>query len=359
MLNCFKVRSSIRSYEVFIGSGIFEREYLDPPRALILDANVKALWPHFFQGNEILVEASENEKTFSGVEKIVSGLKTKGVTRKDNIVAVGGGIIQDLSTIAASVYMRGVSWDYFPTTLLSMVDSCIGGKSSINVGDYKNLVGNFYPPERIFIDVEFCASLPRDQFIEGICEALKICYADSEQSFRECVDLCLGYPFLGKTELFRLVELSLGAKRRFIEADEFDLGVRLLLNFGHTFGHAIESGSNFSVKHGIAVGLGMIVAEHVSRELRLLVGQNNRVESLVFYVERLMIDNDVIKYSLASIDEDALMRAFEADKKHGPMCYTAILFASDGSLVRYEFERNNENRAIVMKSFRRVFEMLQ
>ncbi len=159
----------------------------------------------------------------------------------------------------ASVYMRGLQWAYIPTTLLAMCDSCIGGKSSINVGPYKNLVGTFHPPAAIMIDPGLVSTLSLEQTVSGLVEACKICYCRGTAAFQEYLDLKPS-PSMTEGQIEQAVLLSLSSKKWFIEIDEFDRAQRLLLNFGHTFGHAIEGASHFRISHGIAVGVGMLCA---------------------------------------------------------------------------------------------------
>ena len=121
----------------------------------------------------IFIEATEMEKSLDRAPALIERMRAGGVNRRTLLVAVGGGVIQDISAFVASVYMRGLTWSYVPTTVLAMVDSCIGGKSSINVGPYKNLVGTFHPPQQIHIDPALAETLPRDQFASGLIEAAK------------------------------------------------------------------------------------------------------------------------------------------------------------------------------------------
>jgi 3-dehydroquinate synthase len=222
----------------------------------------------FFQGKipvdptrVVWVDANEGLKTLQTVEQILINLSEMGMTTTDSLAVIGGGCIQDLGTITASLYMRGVEWIYIPTTLAAMGDSCIGGKSSINAGPVKNLVGNFYPPKNVFIDPQWCSSLPSIEVLAGVSEIIKICFAKSFTSFTEAVQMANSQNLKNDAEILtKLITLSLSCKKYFIEEDEFDKGVRKLLNFGHSFGHAIEKTSNFAIPHGVAVMIGMIAA---------------------------------------------------------------------------------------------------
>ena len=283
------IKTSGGSYHVIIGTEIVcER----PPRddaVWIVDSNVSRLHGDIMPSIFISQEAVESAKNLETVACLVEQLRENGSTRQTHVVAIGGGIVQDLTTFSASCYMRGIRWIYCPTTLLSMVDSCIGGKSSINVGSYKNLAGNFYPPEEVIIDTRFCNTLTGEQMAEGLCEAAKICYAESDDCFNTYLALTEGVP---KSQFDRrlasLIQHSLLTKKRFIEEDEFDQGVRLVLNFGHTFGHAIEGASSYAISHGIGVGLGMLAAEYCSLQLGYLETGLTNVASLTSHVRDLL-----------------------------------------------------------------------
>jgi len=260
-LSKLQITSAIGKYEI-----VFEpfKNNLNPNYFYIVDSFFK----NFFSFNNsqvIYVDANEENKSLSSVEKILISLSEMGMTKKDSIVVVGGGCVQDIGTLVASLYMRGVEWIFVPTTLAAMGDSCIGGKSSINAGPVKNLVGNFYPPSRVIVDASFCASLPNLEMIAGLSEIIKICYARSFEHFNESIKTA-ATPGLQELpeKLNELIFLSLSSKKYFIEEDEFDTGIRKLLNFGHSFGHALETASNFQIPHGVAVMVGMIAASHHS-----------------------------------------------------------------------------------------------
>jgi len=210
--------------------------------------------------SQLTLEISEKIKTLSTVERILLALKEAGTTRAGQLVAVGGGAIQDLATLSASLYMRGIEWVYYPTTLASMVDSCVGGKSSINLAGHKNVIGNFYPPKKVVIDTRFIDSLPEAEYLCGLAEGVKICFAKGEPEFEDFIGNAAAHGKTNPEDTGELVSLCLTSKKWFVEIDEHDKKERQLLNFGHSFGHALESASDFRVPHGIAVGIGMLAA---------------------------------------------------------------------------------------------------
>ena len=186
------------------------------------------------KNNCIFISAEEVNKNLRLAEDVVIQLSAKGMTKQSELVVIGGGFLQDIGTLVASLYMRGVHWSYVPTTLAAMGDSCIGGKSSINAGNVKNLVGNFYPPRTVIIDPSFVSTLPELEILAGISEIAKICFAYSHKSFIESTRLISSWRMNQDMDsLTHLIQLSLRCKKYFIEEDEFDKGVRKLLNFGH------------------------------------------------------------------------------------------------------------------------------
>ena len=354
MLKKFDIASSAGSYEVLIGGDFVSSHLSSFGNKCIVDQKVSTLWGQLFEHGCIEFEASEQNKTFGGVEKIISELRERGVARASRLAAIGGGIVQDVSTLSASTYMRGVKWEYYPTTLLGMVDSCIGGKSSINVGEFKNLAGNFYPPEKVIIDTSFCKTLEEVQIIEGLFEALKICYAESPSAFQKYLSLINLKKSLYDLDFIALVELSLLTKKRFIEEDEFDQGIRLLLNFGHTFGHAIEAATHFKIKHGVAVGLGILIAYHLSIELGLIDESNQTVMQLIDHVKQLLVLVPELKSIVSFVDPVVYINKFSADKKHTIDNYVAILFGSDGQLIRHSFKKSQKIDQLIVDSFMKM-----
>ncbi len=305
----------------------------------------------------IFMEAVEPNKSLEASPKVIEQLRKAGANRKTHLVAVGGGIPQDLSAFIASMYMRGLDWTYVPTTVLAMVDSCIGGKSSINVGPYKNLVGTFHPPQQVLVDPEFIRTLPPDQQASGLVEAVKICYCRGEESF--AAHLATGPAIdMPAERLEALIINSLRSKQWFIEIDEFDNGERLLLNFGHTFGHAIEGASHFAIMHGIGVGIGILCAI----EYQQLKGVNYsgvpRVARLRAHLLQMIGTDRTVAGELKRLNIDDVLERFASDKKHGKDFYALILIAPDGSVVLSREPRTDDTLKTVRQSIARMMETL-
>jgi 3-dehydroquinate synthase len=201
----------------------------------------------------ITVKAGEESKSLATLERLLSAMLAAGFTRSDAVVAVGGGVVGDLCGLAAATYMRGIDFYNIPTTLLSQVDSSIGGKTAVNLGGVKNAVGVFYQPRAVLIDPEVLATLPARQLAAGLAEAIKMAATSDAALFermeREALDAILDDIIIG----------SLKIKRSVVERDERESGLRRVLNFGHTVGHGYESAAGLSgLLHGECVALGML-----------------------------------------------------------------------------------------------------
>jgi 3-dehydroquinate synthase len=292
--------------------------------------------------DHLSIEVNEEIKTLATVEQIVSAMRVAGQTRADVLVAVGGGVIQDLATISASLYMRGVNWIYYPSTLASMVDSCVGGKSSINASSFKNLLGNIYPPKEIVINSRFIDSLPADEYLCGLAEGVKICFAKGKKQFRDFINNPAAHLQGDGKQLEELVSLSLRSKIWFVEIDEFDKGERQLLNFGHSFGHALESASGFRIPHGIAVALGMLAATDPRwGEL------DESTSELRTYLRVMLTRWNSKSYALQGLDWDIFEKSIRQDKKNSPSSINLILSHGPGSLYVRELQKNQETSSIL------------
>ncbi len=350
MLDCFSINSALGNYDVCIDNDIVDKELKQrSPCIIICDQFLEN--KYLESGYRVVgIPALESEKSLERMSDHILALKALGANRQSKIIAIGGGVIQDIATFLASTYMRGLEWIYLPTTLLGMVDSCIGGKSSINVGQYKNLIGNFYPAKKILIDLKFIDTLNSEQRIAGLLEAVKICFASENDSFERFLVL---EPNAGDSiEHFKkVINLALQTKKWFIEVDEYDAKERLLLNFGHTFGHAIEGASEFFIPHGIAVGMGMLVAVSFAQGYWPSWTENSRVSNLKKYTSSIL--RLIPKYQewIDRISVDQLMDRFRSDKKHSETHFVLIIPDVNGFLVRVSIDKNRENEYQLMSSF--------
>lgn len=220
------------------------------------------------EARTVLIEATEERKSYEAIGPVFLDLLGKGLKRDGSLVVVGGGVVQDIGCFIATVLARGIRWELVPTTLLAQADSCIGSKSSINIGPFKNQIGTFYSPHRVLLCPAVLETLPWDEIRSGIGEIIKFQLLTSESGFRELMGDLAKLPRQPKS-IAKWIQPSLEIKKGYIEEDEFDRGRRNLLNYGHTFGHAYESATHYAIPHGIAVALGMLTATYVSVQMNL------------------------------------------------------------------------------------------
>jgi len=355
MQKLFKINSSISSYKLTIDCQCFSYlQNLKDNYVIIIDDNLFLKNQHFLQQfqNIVRITATEEIKDLSNISNVISSIKRFSLQKSDILIGIGGGIIQDITCFVASIYMRGVDWIYFPTTFLGICDSCIGGKSSINVNGIKNLVGNFYPPKEIMIDFSFLNSLDDTQIDSGICEALKICFAYHEnKALTDFYDL---YKEKNNHYLQNITFLSLEIKKWFIEKDEFDKNERKLLNFGHTFGHAIESESQYKITHGIAVGFGIIWAIAMSNIYFQNI-KHNRIIILLEILKSILKKHTHFCFIINNLSVEGIYNKFVLDKKHQNKFFNCILINQDGFLIIKSFEKNEE----FIRNFKSSYEQLK
>ena len=216
--------------------------FLQDTDCVIVDRKISHVICHDFVYQ---IDALEDNKSIETVMDIINFMSYRPVSR---VVVIGGGLVQDIGSFTSAIFNRGIEWIYFPTTLLAMADSCIGSKSSLNT-TVKNKIGTFYSPSAVYINTKFLDTLDYRDIQSGMGEILKLCMIGD----------ALGMYEKYKFDITSLIKLSLIIKRAVIEVDQFDMGIRRALNYGHTIGHAIEKMSNYTVPHGIAVVHGMII----------------------------------------------------------------------------------------------------
>lgn len=250
------------SYDIIVERGVLEKAgtHLNLNRRVLVvtDSGVPGIYAQTLANQckapvICTVESGEASKSIGTFEKLLHTMLENGFSRKDCVVAVGGGVVGDLSGFVASAYMRGVDFYNIPTTLLSQIDSSIGGKTAINFGGIKNIVGAFYQPKKVLIDPELLKTLPKRQISNGLAEAIKMALTSDRELFEifENKDI--------ESSIDEIIIRSLNIKKSVVEQDEKESGIRKILNFGHTIGHGIESYGNMNeLYHGECVALGLI-----------------------------------------------------------------------------------------------------
>jgi len=258
----------------------------------------------------IVLPVSEERKTFETVAALADVATRRAAKRNTTIVSVGGGITQDVTGFLASTLYRGVRWTYAPTTLLAMADSCIGGKTSLNLGAHKNLLGTVYPPERVVVHVPFVQTLAECDYRSGLGEVVKLHMLGGDESLGCLRDALPDLLARDAGAVAAAIRASLVIKRSYIEDDEFDRGRRNLLNFGHCFGHALETTTGFQVPHGQAVVVGMLLADEVAVARGLLGGSAATERRRSLYLPVLDV-----RPRLDAAARAALVDAMRFDKK--------------------------------------------
>lgn len=268
-----------KPYDVLIGSSLLasigkeiSKVTKSKNTVIVSDSNV---WPYYgdavtsalqqagFTVTSFVFPAGEESKNGTTYLSLLNFLAEHKITRSDTIIALGGGVVGDLTGFAAATYLRGIRCIQVPTTLLAMVDSSVGGKTAIDLPAGKNLVGAFYQPSRVICDINTLSTLPADVFRAGCAEVIKYAVLYSTDLFEHLE--AFGPAFDLETVIAQCVQF----KRDVVMQDEFDNGMRQMLNLGHTFGHGVEAASRFQISHGdaVAIGMAMIVRAAVKRNI--------------------------------------------------------------------------------------------
>lgn len=313
-----------------------------PGAVIVVDANVLEIYqdkllPLLEGVSHIVIEPSERKKSYQGVEPFIKELIEIGFRKNNRLIAIGGGVVQDITAFAASIIFRGVDWFFYPTTLLAQCDSCIGSKTSINFGDYKNQLGGFYPPKEVVIDVNFLDTLTSLDFRSGMGEMLHYYLVSGEDDFQRMLreyDLA----FVDKEVLRELVYHSLEIKRSYVERDEFDTGPRNVFNYGHSFGHAIETLTRYEIPHGIAVSIGMDIANYISEKMGLIT--QNQYETM-----RALLRKNWGETCLPNIVLDDFLALLRKDKKAVGKEINVILTKGLGQMFKTPLPVTPEVRA--------------
>lgn len=303
----------------------------DPKNLLIIDQNVYALygqnidWPEtrIFQ-----IPATEVFKGMGGVMALYDFLYQHQISKRETLVVVGGGITQDISGFAAATYKRGLNWVFFPTTLLAMSDSCIGGKAGVNYRGSKNQLALFSSPQEVLINTRFLQTLDAREIQSGLGEILKLCITGG-QDLVDFFQRSLQSGAVNQVDgLQPLIMSALAVKRAVIEVDEFEQGIRKGLNYGHTLGHVIEAMSDYAIPHGIAVVIGMMIVNQMSCEQGLLTQEH----CLAIHTLCLTLIDAKSLELLKNMNTQDMMIKLQQDKKVSGDSVTLIMLHAPGHL---------------------------
>lgn len=320
-LGWFHIEGMGKSYDVRIGSGAIEflgksnfSESLKGKLFLVTDKNVdqfhsqKVINTLSLAGINLIthvIEPGEKHKNLTTVQSLWGAFLDAGLERGSTVAAFGGGVIGDLTGFAAATYMRGIDWINIPTTLLAMVDASIGGKTGIDLPQGKNLIGAFHSPQKVLIDPTLLTTLPENELRAGMAEVIKHGIIGSPELFEMCKS---GIPAT-LDGWAQLISEAISVKVNVIQEDPFEMGRRAVLNFGHTVGHAIELLSHFSIPHGFAVAIGMMIESQIARQIGLV--DSGFLEELHETLTKLALPTKAPN----GIDTYDIINAMSTDKK--------------------------------------------
>ena len=343
------VKSTLHDYSVlFKRDGSFIKELAKIENAVfVVDKNVwsyyeKNLFSELPVERVIIQEAREELKNIETVCELYSRIMRFAPRKNMILISIGGGIIQDITGFVASTLYRGIKWFFVPTTLLAQVDSCIGAKTSLNFSCFKNLIGTFYPPYEIYLYPTFLKSLTREDFYSGVGEITKLHLMTDKSTILHFIKQL---SFIDKRDdniLIECIHRCLSIKKTYIEEDEFDTGKRNLLNYGHCFGHAIESSTHFVIPHGQAVVIGMILANKIAVQRGLL---SQKQEDFIYK----NILKPSLQINIPHIDITETLKAMRQDKKNTGKDLALILLQENGELRKIVDLTEEEARGVLFE----------
>lgn len=344
------VQSSTHTYSVEICDSLSQAlAQTDQTQAhYLIDNSIGRLYGsdlslHVDRSRAVFIEATEEAKSLEHLPPVILNLLERGLNRSATLTVVGGGVLQDIGCFIASVLIRGVCWNYIPTTLLAQADSCIGSKSSINVGTFKNQVGTFHAPQRVWLVPEVLRTLPFDEIRSGLGEIIKLQLIKGESDFLELMGDLENLTPSNQTELMaKWCHRSLAVKKKYIEEDEFDRGARNLLNYGHTFGHAFESVTQYRIPHGIAVLLGVLTATFLSNQRGLVPEKHYRDLK-----KRLTPWYRPYEKRLQGVDPRKILEAMARDKKNSSNGLACILTRGIGKMEKIKLDLHCELKPMI------------
>ena len=311
---------------------LVELEYTGRKCCIVCDTNTKDLYLNkikkavegvFDKVIDCTFEAGEKNKNTDTVYSIIDTLVNNNFDRHDILIALGGGVVGDTTGYAAAIYMRGIDFIQIPTTLLACVDSSIGGKTGVDYKSYKNLVGAFKMPSLVYIAIETLSTLPERQYYNGMGEVMKYGLIMDASLYEWIIEKMYDIHDKKSETLEELVSYCIDCKKRIVEKDPFEKGDRMLLNFGHTIGHAIEREKNFEFLHGECIALGMVAAAYISLK-------KEKISSDEFYEIRDMFVPFNLPITIDNIDPDKILETLKHDKKSNGKIVKFILLKKVG-----------------------------
>lgn len=295
--------------------------------------------------NSIFIKASEDSKKFSAAQRYIKCLLEININRNSTLVGIGGGTIQDITSFISHILFRGIRWIYIPTTLLSQSDSCIGSKIAINFLNIKNLIGGYSAPDKVYINTNFLKTLSSREIYSGFGEMAHYFYLSDKKNYSFFKKTLINFINKKKFQYQILIKTSLNIKKFYIEKDEFEKKERIYLNYGHSFGHAIESMKEFNIPHGVAVAKGMHIANFISYKLKIMSKKN--YEQLQPVLEMIFK-----KFNLRNLDIDLMIKLLKKDKKAINNRIRVVLIKNLGLPLIKEFNNNSTIKGLLSRYFK-------
>lgn len=331
-----------KSYDILIGKNILQNieNLIDDNKEtnfIITDSKVDTLYGNKLSTltnfHKVVIEPGEVSKSIDTTITILKQMLIKGLSRKSIVVAFGGGVVGDLAGFCSSIYMRGISFVQIPTTLLAQVDSSVGGKTGVNLLEYKNSVGTFYQPSKVIIDTELLKSLPYKELLSGIGEIIKYGIIYDYSFFQYIVKEIENIKSLDPDVINYVIKRCCEIKAEIVSQDEKEEDLRKILNFGHTIGHGLEGITNFSkYTHGEAIIIGMYTEILLAQRLDLI--DNDYALEILSFLETLGVDLNISSYPKAKLIECILH-----DKKNIKDKISFILPVSPGKVKEIFLEK--------------------
>lgn len=338
-----------KNYDILIEKGLIEnigehiKELYSGKRLYIVtDSNVNNIYRKIIEKilNEsgfetffTVVPAGEKSKSMKVLEEVYTSLLNNSITRTDMIISLGGGVVGDLTGFVAATLLRGIRFIQIPTTLLSQIDSSVGGKVAVNLEIGKNLVGSFYHPDGVFIDPNMLDTLEKRYLYDGTAEVIKYGCIKNLSLFQKLENINSEKEYLENIE--DIIYTCCDIKREVVEEDEKDTGNRMLLNFGHTLGHCVEKAFNYEkFTHGEAVAIGMY---HITMKDELLNGTNNSMSERI----KNLLAKFNLSYNLPNIDIEDIKKTVGLDKKASGNTMKIVLLKSIGSSYLKEIKKED------------------
>ncbi|MGH4117576.1 3-dehydroquinate synthase [Clostridium sp.] len=343
-----------KSYPIYIQKGLIEnigtqikKIYSNNKIIIITDQNVESLYGENIENSlkeenfvvkKVIIKPGEKSKSFETLQRVCEEILDFGLSRGDLIIAFGGGVVGDLGGFVASILLRGIDFIQIPTTLLAQIDSSVGGKVAINSKNGKNLIGSFYQPKAVFIDPYLLNTLCKRVFNDGMAEVIKCAAIKDEKLFSKLLEYDTVEILMNNID--EIIYTCCNIKKNVVEVDEKDMGERMLLNFGHTIGHAIEKLYNYETfTHGEGVAMGMIA---ITKKSELLgITEKGTLKLLVKLINKYNLPSQ-----LPNMDKDEFFKALLLDKKNINESMNLILLVKIGCGFIKKINRDDINKYV-------------